>query len=133
VRVFVVCESWTTQEDVASPDGKFVFFIRSLRSCLTRCLETAACLAVDFARTDKGGSLCFLHTDSKNLATTIDKPGFTQYRLTRACLPSTQTSTESTSSTARTPTSTFFGNLYPVYTIKQTSSNYGCTTCALIA
>jgi len=106
------CEIWTRQDGVASSNGMLLPYM-SLSECLKVCLESTACLAVDFSV-----YVCVVHTDIADMATKFNVSSFTQYTLNRACLPPTSTSTSSTFSAVSTETSTlssFVGKQFGVF------------------
>jgi len=94
------CEIWTRQDGVASASGMLLPYT-SLSECLKLCLESTACLAVDFSV-----YVCVVHTNIADMATKFNVSSFAQYTLNRACLPPTSSSTSSTFSAVSPETST---------------------------
>jgi len=90
-----VCVTWTKQIGVASLHGLLYPYIGVI-DCLSLCLETYACVAVDVS-----SDVCVVHTNINDVANRFNVSGFTQYTLNRACIPSTPTSALSTASAAQ--------------------------------
>ncbi len=77
-----VCQNgWQTVANTRSSGATQQFGLNTLSSCQQNCINSAACVAIDFVNYQ-----CWIHTNSANLMNKITTNGATQYiRCTQTC------------------------------------------------
>ena len=107
--VVTECRLWTRESNRAAANGVFYGWT-SLSDCMTACLTSATCVAID-----TGPVGCVLHHNASDLMSAYNATGVTHFVLDRHCLhttpqPTRRATTVDTVSATSTPTSGTVGS-----------------------